>query len=85
MHPKIRELADTSQFSRRTVREAADCLPEDDAVLDTAIGEAMGRRDIMGFLLFVCTALSHERSVLSCLLPHGSQLVAAAGPACCMV
>jgi|GEM_PF-733235 len=37
MHPKIRELADTSQFSRRTVREAADYLPEDDAVLDAAI------------------------------------------------
>ena len=30
-----------SQFSRRTVREAADCLPEDDAVLDAAIGEAV--------------------------------------------
>ena len=45
MHPKIRELADTSQFSRRTVREAADYLPEDDAVLDAAIGEAVARRE----------------------------------------
>ena len=51
MHPKIRELADTSQCSRRTVREAADYLPEEDAVLDAAIGEAMGRRDIMWLLL----------------------------------
>ena len=49
MYPKTRELADTSQFSRRTVREAADYLPEEDAVLDAAIGEAMGRRDIMVF------------------------------------
>ena len=47
-HPKIRELADTSQFSRRTVREATDYLPEDDAVLDAAIGEAVVRRDIRG-------------------------------------
>ena len=84
MHPKIRELADTSQFSRRTVREAADYLPEDDAVLDAAIGEAVGRRDIMGLLLFVCAALSRDRPVLSCLRPHGLQLVAAAGPACCI-
>ena len=51
MHPKIRELADTSQFSRLTVREAADYLPEDDAVLDAAIGEAVTRRDVMGFLV----------------------------------
>ena len=65
VHPKTRELADMSQFSRRTVREAADCLPEDDAVLDAAIGEAMGRRDIMGLLLLVCAALSRERPVLA--------------------
>lgn len=45
MHPKIRELADTSQFSRLSVREAADHLPEDDAVLDAAIGEAVARRE----------------------------------------
>ena len=65
MHPKIRELADTSQCSRRTVREAADCMPEDDAVLDAAIGEAVARRDIMGFLLLVCAALLRERPVLA--------------------
>ena len=65
MHPKIRELADMSQFSRRTVREAADCMPEGDAVLGAAIGEAMGRRDIMGLLLLVCAALSRDRPVLS--------------------
>ena len=53
MYPKTRELADTSQFSRRTVREAADCLPEDDAVLDAAIGEAVGRCDIMVFFLLI--------------------------------
>lgn len=56
MHPKTRELAVISQFSRRSVREAADCLPEDDAVLSAAIGEAMGRRDIMGLVLIVCAA-----------------------------
>ena len=65
MHPKIRELADMSQFSRRTVREAADYLPEEDAVLGAAIGKPMGRRDIMGLLLLVCAALSRERPVLS--------------------
>ena len=54
-----------SQFSRRTVREAADCMPEGDAVLGAAIGEAMGRRDIMGLLLLVCAALSRDRPVLS--------------------
>ena len=74
MHPKIRELADTSQFSRLTVREAADYLPEDDAVLDAAIGEAVTRRDVMGFLLLVCAALLRERPVLSRHLPRGLQL-----------
>ncbi|MGL4401914.1 MAG: SEC-C metal-binding domain-containing protein [Luteolibacter sp.] len=84
MHPKIRELADTSQFSRRTVREAADYLPEDDALLDAAIGEAVTRRDIMGFLLLVCAALLRERPVLSRHLPRGLQLVSATAPACCL-
>lgn len=75
MHPKIRELADTSQFSRRTVREAADYLPEDDAVLDAAIGESVGRRDIMGFQFLICAALSRGRPVLSRHLPRGLQRV----------
>ena len=48
MHLKIRELADTSQFSRRSVREAAEYLPEKDAVLDPPIGEAVVWCDIMG-------------------------------------
>lgn len=39
MHPKIRELADTIQFSRRTVREAAGYLPED----DTTEGKAFNK------------------------------------------
>ena len=59
-------------------------MQDDVAVLGAAIAEAVGRRDIMGFLLFVCAALSRDRPVLSCHLPHGLQLVAAAGPACCL-
>jgi hypothetical protein len=34
MHPKIREVIDTSQYCRPTIREIGAFLPEDDAEYD---------------------------------------------------
>jgi len=75
MHPKIREIIDTSQYCRPTIREIGALLPADDAEYDEWLAEAVRRHDQLEFLYLVAAGMLHERPVSSRHLARGLQLL----------
>lgn len=77
MHPKIREIIDTVPYSRATMREAGQFLPEDDAEFDQWLGEAVAKRQSLDFFYLIGAGLDLGRPVSSRHLAHGLQLLPA--------
>ncbi|MEO5917914.1 MAG: SEC-C metal-binding domain-containing protein [Luteolibacter sp.] len=75
MHPRIREIINTSNFYHASVIEAGSLLPEDDAELDGWIGKAVEEHDIGGFTYLVLPAIHLGRKVASRHIEGGLQLM----------
>src|SRR5437660_2999996 len=75
MKQEVREFIDKARWCRPSVEGMADLLPEDDAELDSWIGEAVHNSEQLKFYLLVFAALSRERPVHARHLVGGVKLI----------
>lgn len=85
MHPRIREIIETSNFCHASVKEVAALLPENDAELDGWIGQVVEEHDALAFFYLLASASHLGRKVDCRHLEGGMQLMPHSGYCSCLL